>query len=312
MEKTGQPARPERARPRRGRRKDEPWGPHGTDTLKMRKPVLAIFLTLVTSGALVGGLFRRACSEDREPVRRVPAALHRRAADRGERVRHGGRAGRACARLDPRHAADLGSSFELPRAPGLRQPSGEAKAAITVWASRSRQFDGDLTVVSPFEGTPAYRLGIRAGDIISKIEGEETRGMALDGAVKRLRGPKGSAVTISITRAGYDQPLDFTIVRDEIRLRSVPYFFNLEDGVGYIRLADFTETTASELEEALTTLKEQNARGLVLDCATIRAVSWIRPCRCLTSSSRRARSSSTREVARLAPIRSTSPTVPAS
>jgi len=125
--------------------------------------------------------------------------------------------------------------------------------------------DGNLTVVSPFEGTPAYRLGIRAEDIISKIEGEETRGMALDEAVKRLRGPKGSSVTISITRAGYDQPLDFTIVRDEIRLRSVPYAFHLEGGVGYVRIADFTETTANELEEALQGLKEQNARGLVLD-----------------------------------------------
>ena len=213
-----------------------------------------------------GWALRRACSRDREPVRRVPAALHRRAADRRERVRHGGRAGRACAR--PRSEACCGpwilirTSLERRDYVNLqeRQKGSYHGLGISV-----QTIDGDLTVVSPFEGTPAYRLGIRAGDIISKIEGEETRGMALDGAVKRLRGSKGSAVTISITRAGYDQPLDFTIVRDEIRLRSVPYSFNLEDGVGYIRLADFTETTASELEEALTTLKEQNARGLVLD-----------------------------------------------
>jgi carboxyl-terminal processing protease len=125
--------------------------------------------------------------------------------------------------------------------------------------------DGNLTVVSPFEGTPAYRLGIRAEDIISKIEGEETRGMALNEAVKRLRGPKGSEVTISITRAGYDRPLDFTIVRDEIRLRSVPYAFNLEDGVGYVRIADFTETTDSELEESLQRLRQSGLTGLVLD-----------------------------------------------
>ena len=128
-----------------------------------------------------------------------------------------------------------------------------------------QMIDGDLTVVSPFEGTPAYRLGIRAEDVISKIEGEETRGMALGEAVKRLRGPKGSEVTISITRTGYDRPLDFTIVRDEIRLRSVPYAFNLDDGVGYLRIADFTETTDLELEEGLQGLKEQGLTGLVLD-----------------------------------------------
>jgi carboxyl-terminal processing protease len=125
--------------------------------------------------------------------------------------------------------------------------------------------DGDLTVVSPFEGTPAYRLGIRSGDIISKIEGDETRGMELDDCVKRLRGAKGSKVTISITRVGYDRPLDFTIVRDEIKLRSVPYAFLLEDGVGYLRISDFTETTDAELEENLEKLVEQGAKRLLLD-----------------------------------------------
>lgn len=231
----------------------------------MRKPVLAIFLTLVTSGALVGGLFgeraQRTANRYAEYLRRYTDVLrivekeYATEVEPGELV-HASIRG-MLRTLDPH------SNF-LERRDYVnlqeRQKGSYHGLGISV-----QTIDGDLTVVSPFEGTPAYRLGIRAGDIISKIEGEETRGMALDGAVKRLRGPKGSAVTISITRAGYDQPLDFTIVRDEIRLRSVPYFFNLEDGVGYIRLADFTETTASELEEALTTLKEQNARGLVLD-----------------------------------------------
>jgi carboxyl-terminal processing protease len=125
--------------------------------------------------------------------------------------------------------------------------------------------DGSLTVISPFEGTPAYRLGIRSGDVISKIEGEETRGMELDDAVKRLRGPKGSEVTISVTRAGYDEPLDFTIVRDKIDLRSVLYAFLLKDDVGYLRISDFTETTEDELHENLVELQMQGAKKLVLD-----------------------------------------------
>ncbi len=135
--------------------------------------------------------------------------------------------------------------------------------------------DGRVTVVSPFEGSPAHRLGIRAGDIIVGIEDEDARGMDIDGVVKRLRGPKGSQVRIKLEREGYAQPLEFTVVRDEIPLHSVPYSFMVSKDVGYIRLVDFNETTACrpteppgcerELERALRTLKEQGAASYVLD-----------------------------------------------
>ena len=104
--------------------------------------------------------------------------------------------------------------------------------------------DGNITVVSPFEGTPAHRLGIRAGDVISKIEDEDARGMSIDDAVKRLRGPKGTPVHITIVRQGYDAPLEFTVIRDSIPLHSVPYYFMASKSVGYVRLTDFNETTA--------------------------------------------------------------------
>lgn len=135
--------------------------------------------------------------------------------------------------------------------------------------------DGNITVVSPFEGTPAHRLGIRAGDVISKIENEDARGMSIDDAVKRLRGPKGSAVRITIARPGYESPLEFTVIRDEIPLHSVPYFFMASRKTGYIRLQDFNETTAcrpsdggecaKELERALMTLKDKGATSIILD-----------------------------------------------
>jgi carboxyl-terminal processing protease len=135
--------------------------------------------------------------------------------------------------------------------------------------------DGNITVVSPFEGTPAHRLGIRAGDVITKIEQEDARGMSIDDAVKRLRGPKGSAVRITIARPGYEQPLEFTVIRDEIPLHSVPYFFMASKKTGYIRLQDFNETTAcrpsdggdcaKELERALHTLKDKGATSIILD-----------------------------------------------
>lgn len=135
--------------------------------------------------------------------------------------------------------------------------------------------DGNITVVSPFEGTPAHRLGIRAGDVISRIESEDARGMSIEDAVKRLRGPKGSSVRITIARPGYDEPLEFTVIRDEIPLHSVPYFFMVSKKTGYVRLQDFNETTAcrpsdgaecaKELERALLSLKEKGATSIMLD-----------------------------------------------
>jgi carboxyl-terminal processing protease len=135
--------------------------------------------------------------------------------------------------------------------------------------------DGNITVVAPFEGTPAFRLGIRAGDIISKIEAEDARGMTIDDAVKRLRGPKGTTVHITITRPGFEAPLDFTVIRDEIPLHAVPYYFMANKKTGYIKLQDFNEVTACrpgdekdcerELEKAVRTLIQGGATSIILD-----------------------------------------------
>jgi len=151
-----------------------------------------------------------------------------------------------------------------------RQKGSYFGLGITVQA-----VDGRITVVSPFEGTPAHRLGIRAGDVISRINDEDARGMSIDDAVKRLRGPKGTSVRISIVRQGYEAPLEFTVIRDEIPLHSVPYAFMIAPDVGYIRLTDFNETTACrpndakdcerDLERALGKLKQEGATAYVLD-----------------------------------------------
>src|SRR5215471_1981555 len=150
-----------------------------------------------------------------------------------------------------------------------RQKGSYYGLGITVQA-----VDGNITVVAPFEGTPAHRLGIRAGDVISKIEGEDARGMSIDDAVKRLRGPKGTPIKVTIVRQGYDEPLEFTVIRDAIPLHSVPYDFMVSKDVGYIRLTDFNETTACrpgegdcerELEKALRELKKEGAKAYILD-----------------------------------------------
>ncbi len=126
--------------------------------------------------------------------------------------------------------------------------------------------DGALTVVSPIEDTPAFRIGIQAGDQIIKIEGEPTKKMNIMHAVKKMRGPKGTKVTITIRRNGWIEPRDFTIVRAIIHIKSVKSKV-LEKGYGYIRIKNFQEDTAKNLRDALKELssEEGGLEGLILD-----------------------------------------------
>ncbi len=127
--------------------------------------------------------------------------------------------------------------------------------------------EGILTVVSPIEDTPAYKAGIQAGDQIIRINGEPTKNLTLMESVKRLRGPKGSKVTITIMREGFTKPRDFTLVRDVIPIRSVRYEL-LDKYYGYIRISQFQEKTDNEFEKAIKTLEEQSKgtlKGLILD-----------------------------------------------
>ncbi len=122
-----------------------------------------------------------------------------------------------------------------------------------------------VTVITPLEGTPAARLGIRAGDVISDVEGTSTDDLALDEVVKRLKGPKGTTVHIKIMRVGIKEPIPLTIVRAAIPTNSISNVLMLKPGVGYIRIKDFTSTTVRELDEAVEKLKEEGMQRLVLD-----------------------------------------------
>ncbi len=126
--------------------------------------------------------------------------------------------------------------------------------------------DGVLTVVSPLEGTPAYELGIQAGDQILRVDGEPTKEMTLMEAVKKMRGPKGTKVVLTIMREGFTKPEDFVITRATIAIKSVRTK-NLEPGYGYVRLSQFQSSTARDLRKALAKLEKENQplKGLVLD-----------------------------------------------
>jgi carboxyl-terminal processing protease len=125
---------------------------------------------------------------------------------------------------------------------------------------------GVLTVVSPIEGTPAYRKGIKAGDRIVKVNGESTQDMEMWEAVKKMRGKKGTSVTITIERPDETEPIDVTIVRDIIPIESVRSA-SLGDGYGYIWVTNFREKTVDDIVESLHELKSEDKsfRGLILD-----------------------------------------------
>ena len=125
--------------------------------------------------------------------------------------------------------------------------------------------DNILTVISPLSGTPAFRLGIRAGDRIRKIDGKDTKGLSLDEAVNKLRGKIGTDVTVSIEREGVPDLMDFTITRAEIIVHAVPYYGMVTKDIGYIKLATFSDKTTSDVENALKSLQKKGMKKIILD-----------------------------------------------
>ncbi|MCM2357944.1 MAG: S41 family peptidase [Geobacteraceae bacterium] len=127
--------------------------------------------------------------------------------------------------------------------------------------------EGRLTVIAPIDDTPAFRAGIKAGDIIWAIDGKPTLDLAINEAVKRMRGPQGTRVTLTVIRRSAQRPLVFNLVRDIIKTKSMRAR-TLEPGYGYIRIAHFQERTGEEFAAALHALRTENGgalRGLVID-----------------------------------------------
>jgi carboxyl-terminal processing protease len=125
--------------------------------------------------------------------------------------------------------------------------------------------DGDITVVRVFEGSPAYSKGIRRGDVIARIENEDAKGWTSDQAVRRLKGPKGTFVSIGIRRKGLEDLIPMDVMRDEITIPAVTAYFMVDPATGYVRIDDFAEHTEEELTEALETMQRKGMKRLVLD-----------------------------------------------
>lgn len=126
-----------------------------------------------------------------------------------------------------------------------------------------QQKDGRFVVVSPIEDTPAFQAGIKAGDILLKIDGNDLSGQNLNQVVKQIRGEDGSQVTLTLQR-GNEEPKDITVTRSDIKLKSV-YGRMDKEHIGYIRVTNFNEDTARDFGAKLQELKEQGMEALVLD-----------------------------------------------
>ena len=124
--------------------------------------------------------------------------------------------------------------------------------------------EGMLTVIAPIEDTPAYRAGIKAGDKIIKINNEFTKDMSLQDAVSKMRGASSTSVKITILREGWKETKDFTLSREIIKIKSVKSKL-LEDGIGYIKINQFQEQTATDLSSAMEKLMQENMNSLILD-----------------------------------------------
>src|ERR1700728_2037857 len=161
------------------------------------------------------------------------------------------------------HVLDPHSNFFDPKQYALFKEEQQGKyygVGMTI-----SQRDNQTVVLAPFPGSPAYKAGIRPGDVVSKVEGKSCDGLTGTEVADMLKGPKGTVVHISLGREGWDKPIEVAVTRDEILRPAVEYFTMVKPGIGYVRLVSFSETTDSDVADALQKLDYPKLDGLILD-----------------------------------------------
>lgn len=230
-----------------------------------RTRVFPAVLSVIAVSALVGGLFGRSAlavdekvPESQKTFVAALSAIQQNFVSEADsnRLVYGAIRG-MLGTLDPH------SSFFDPREYAAMRERQEGRyygLGITIAA-----VDGHITAQGVFEGSPAYKQGVRRGDIIAKIDGEDAKGWTTEQAMKRLRGAKGTPVSIEIRRRGYEEPIKIDVTRDEVHILTVPASFMLDATTGYIQLRDFGENTDREIKAALKDLVAKGMKRLLLD-----------------------------------------------
>ena len=232
--------------------------------MRRYRPLPAVVFAILVS-ALVGGLFGRSALaiDDKVPehYKTFTAALSAIESTYigkvdSDRLVYGGVRG-MLGTLDPH------SSFFDPREYAQMRERQEGRyygLGIQIVA-----LDGDITATNVFEGSPAYKKGIRRGDIISKIAGDDAKGWTTEQAMRKLRGGKGTPVQIEIKRRGYEQVIPLEVVRDEVYIATVPAYFMVDGTTGYVQMHDFGENTDRDVKHALHELASKGMRRLLFD-----------------------------------------------
>jgi carboxyl-terminal processing protease len=232
--------------------------------MRRYRPLPAVVFAIVVS-ALVGGLFGRNAfaTDDKVPehYRAFSAALSAIEASyidkvEPDRLVYGAVRG-MLGTLDPH------SSFFDPREYAQMRERQEGRyygIGVSIQA-----IDGDITAMLVFEGSPAYKKGIRRGDILARVGGEDAKGWTVDQAMHKLRGPKGTSVDVGVKRRGYEQMIAFQLMRDEVTIPTVPAYFMIDATTGYIRMQDFGENTDRDVKHALHDLASKGMRRLLFD-----------------------------------------------
>ena len=161
------------------------------------------------------------------------------------------------------HALDPHSQFSDPES--FNQLRSEQKGRYAGVGMQIGPRNGNTVVVAPFPKTPAYRAGLRPGDVIAEVNGEPMDGLSVGEVAKNLRGPVGTTVKIGIDRRGVDEMIEVEVVRASIDYPSISSVFFIKPDVGFIKLDRFNETTGRELDAALDEFKGDGLKGLVLD-----------------------------------------------
>ena len=232
--------------------------------MRRYRPLPAVLFAILVS-ALVGGLFGRSAlaTDDKVPehYRAFTAALNAIETSYIDKVDSDnlvyGAVRGMLGTLDPH------SSFFSPKEYAQMRERQEGRyygIGVSIQA-----IDGDITAMQVFEQSPAYKKGIRRGDVMANVEGEDTKGWTTDQAMRKLRGPKGTNVNVGVKRRGYDELIKFALTRDEVYIPTVPAYFMLDATTGYIRMQDFGENTDRDVKHALRDLTQKGMKRLLFD-----------------------------------------------